>query len=78
AKYYRREAAFIPPPVDTSRYYISPQHDDYFLVVSRLIPYKRIDLAVKAFSLLGLPLHVIGTGRNERRLRRMAGKNVTF
>ena len=78
AKYYRREAAFIPPPVDTSRYYISPQHDDYFLVVSRLIPYKRIDLAVKAFTLLGLPLHVIGEGRDERRLKRMAGKNVQF
>ncbi len=78
AKYYRREAAFIPPPVDTSRFYVAPQHEDYFLVVSRLVPYKRIDLAVKAFSMLGLPLRIIGTGRDERRLRRMAAKNVRF
>jgi glycosyltransferase involved in cell wall biosynthesis len=78
AKYYRREAAFIPPPVDTSRFYVAPQHDDFFLVVSRLIPYKRIDLAVKAFSMLELPLRIIGTGRDERRLRRMAARNVTF
>jgi glycosyltransferase involved in cell wall biosynthesis len=78
AKYYRREATFIPPPVDTSRFYIAPQHEDYYLVVSRLIPYKRIDLAVKAFSMLGLPLRIIGTGRDERRLRHMAARNVTF
>ena len=78
AKYYRREAAFIPPPVDTSRFYVAPQHEDYFLIVSRLIPYKRIDLAVKAFSMLGLPLRVIGSGRDEGRLRRMAAKNVQF
>ncbi len=78
AKYYRREAVFIPPPVDTSHFYIVPQHEDYFLLVSRLIPYKRIDLAVKAFSMLGLPLRIIGTGRDERRLRRMAAKNVQF
>ena len=78
AKYYRREAAFIPPPVDTSRFYVTPQHEDYFLIVSRLIPYKRIDLAVKAFTMLGLPLRVIGGGRDEGHLRRMAGKNVEF
>jgi len=78
AKFYRREAAFIPPPVDTSRFYVAPQHDEYFLIVSRLIPYKRIDLAVKAFSMLGLPLRIIGSGRDEKRLRRMAGQNIQF
>lgn len=78
AKYYRREAVFIPPPVDTSRFYVVPQHEDYFLIVSRLVPYKRIDLAVKAFSMLGLPLRIIGSGRDEARLRRMAAKNVQF
>jgi glycosyltransferase involved in cell wall biosynthesis len=78
AKYYRREAVFIPPPVDTSRFFVAPRHEDYFLIVSRLVPYKRIDLAVKAFSMLGLPLRIIGSGRDERRLRRMAGKNVRF
>lgn len=78
AKYYRREAAFIPPPVDTSRFVVTPQHEDYFLIVSRLVPYKRIDIAVKAFSMLGLPLRIIGTGRDEHRLRRMAARNIQF
>jgi len=78
AKYYRRESVFIPPPIETARFYIAPHHEDYFLIVSRLIPYKRIDRAVAAFTLLGLPLRIVGTGRDERRLQRMAGKNVQF
>ncbi len=78
AKYYRRESVFIPPPVETSRFFIAPQHEDYFLIVSRLAPYKRIDLAIQAFNRVGLPLRIIGAGRDERRLRRMAGKNVQF
>jgi glycosyltransferase involved in cell wall biosynthesis len=71
-------SAVIMPPVDTSRFQVASAHDDYFLVVSRMIPYKRIDLAVQAFTRLGLPLRVIGGGRDEKKLRRMAGKNVRF
>lgn len=78
AKYYRRESVYIPPPVETSRFAVAPEHEDYFLIVSRLVPYKRIDLAVQAFTRLGLPLRIIGSGRDERRLRRMAGKNIQF
>src|SRR5215467_3713091 len=78
AKYYRRDAAYIPPPVDTARFYVAPRHGDYFLIVSRLVPYKRIDLAVRAFTALGLPLRIIGDGRDEPRLRRLAGKQVSF
>jgi glycosyltransferase involved in cell wall biosynthesis len=78
AKYYRRESTVIMPPVDTSRFQVASGKDDYFLVVSRMIPYKRIDLAVQAFTRLGLPLRVIGGGRDEKKLRRMAGKNVRF
>jgi glycosyltransferase involved in cell wall biosynthesis len=78
AKYYRRESVYIPPPVETSRFAVSLERDDYFLIVSRLAPYKRIDLAVRAFSKLGLPLRVIGGGRDEKDLRKMAAKNVTF
>jgi glycosyltransferase involved in cell wall biosynthesis len=78
AKYYRRECVVIPPPVDTGLYHMSDEQDDAFLIVSRLLPYRRIDLAVRAFTQLGLPLHIIGAGRDERRLRRMAGKNVKF
>jgi glycosyltransferase involved in cell wall biosynthesis len=64
--------------VDTSRFAVSRQRGDYFLIISRLIPYKRIDLAVEAFTLLGLPLRIVGAGRDEKRLRAMAGKNITF
>jgi glycosyltransferase involved in cell wall biosynthesis len=78
AKYYRRESVYIPPPVDTARFSVAPEHDDYFLIVSRLVPYKRIDLAVQAFSHLGLPLRIVGAGRDEGRLRKLAGKSVQF
>lgn len=78
AKYYRREAVYIPPPVDTSRFAISRQRGDYFLIISRLIPYKRIDLAVQAFNLVGAPLRIVGAGRDEKALRAMAGRNITF
>src|SRR5260370_39318283 len=66
------------PPVDISRFQVASAHDDYFLVVSRLIPYKRIDLAVQAFTRLGLPLRIIGSGRYEKKLKRLAGKNIKF
>jgi glycosyltransferase involved in cell wall biosynthesis len=78
AKYYRRESMIIPPPVDTSRFVPADVHEDYFLIVSRLVPYKRVDIAVEAFSQLGLELRIAGTGRDERRLRRLAARNVTF
>src|SRR5262249_41516254 len=78
AKYYPRESTFIPPPAETRRFFVAPRQEGYFLVVSRLVPYKRIDLAVRAFSLLNLPLRVIGAGRDEERLRRIAGPSVRF
>jgi glycosyltransferase involved in cell wall biosynthesis len=78
AKYYRRESVYIPPPVETSRFAISPCREEYFLILSRLVPYKRIDLAISAFNKLKLPLHIIGTGRDEPRLRRLAGPSIHF
>ena len=51
---------------------------DYFLVVSRLVPYKRVELAVEAFTRLGLPLKVVGEGPERERLEAMAGPNVEF
>jgi len=77
-KYYRREAAVIYPPIDCSAYRIERDLEDYFLVVSRLIPYKRLDLAVAAFNELGLELKIVGSGRDRRRLERMAGANIQF
>ena len=78
AKYYRRESIVIHPPVYTDRFAPSPEQEDYFLVVSRLVPYKRIDIAVEAFNELGLPLLIVGEGRARRKLEAMAGPNVRF
>lgn len=77
-KYYRREAEVIHPPVDTSWLRPSERIEDYFLVVGRLIPYKRTDLVVEAFNRLGLPLKIAGTGSELESLRRMARPNVEF
>jgi glycosyltransferase involved in cell wall biosynthesis len=78
SRYYGRESEIVFPPVDTSRFTPADSLEDYFLVVSRLIPYKRIDLAVAAATRLGLPLKVCGSGRDLDRLRRMAGPTVEF
>jgi glycosyltransferase involved in cell wall biosynthesis len=79
-RYYERESDIVYPPVDTARFVPSPQggNDDYFLIVSRLVPYKRIDLAVRAFTDLGLPLWIAGSGRDRASLEAMAGDNVRF
>ena len=77
-RYYGRESALIYPPVETSRFHTSAVQDDYYLIVSRLIPYKRIDIAVRAFNLLGLPLVIAGDGRDREPLEELAGPNVTF
>src|SRR5579859_5684642 len=73
AKYYRRDAVIIPPPVDARRFTFEPglQLEDYFLIVSRLIPYKRIDLAIEACNQLRLPLVIVGSGRDLERLKKM-------
>ena len=70
AKYYRRQSTVVYPPVYTDRFKPSPERDDYFLVVSRLIPYKRIDVAVEAFNRLGLPLSSWAKGEPAGRWRR--------
>lgn len=77
-KYYRRDSTIIYPPVETSRFSPGDGHDDYFLIVSRLIPYKRIDLAVQAFDELGWPLKIVGDGRDRPKLERIAGPNIEF
>jgi glycosyltransferase involved in cell wall biosynthesis len=79
-KYYRRDAVVIPPPVEVSRFSFNPttRPEDYFLIVSRLMPYKRIDLAIEACNQLQLPLVIIGSGRDENRLKRLAGPSIRF
>lgn len=78
--FYDRDSVIIYPPVDTARFAAAATHevDDYYLVVSRLIPYKRIDLAVQAATKLGLPLKIGGRGRDLDRLKEIAGPTVEF
>lgn len=78
AKYYRREADWIAPPVNIRAIPLGTEAGSDYLVVSRLVPYKRIDLAVAACSHLGLPLTVIGDGRDRARLEALAGPTVRF
>jgi len=77
-KYYNCDAGIIYPPVETQNYYISKEIDDYFLMVGRLVPYKRFDLAVKVFSAMSKPLKIIGDGPERKRLQKMAGPSVEF
>jgi glycosyltransferase involved in cell wall biosynthesis len=75
---YGRDSTIIYPPVDVQSFRPADGYDSYFLIVSRLIPYKRIDLAVQAFTELGLPLRIIGDGRDRSSLEAMAGPTVRF
>src|SRR3954454_3421150 len=75
--YFGRESRVIYPPVDTGRF-AAGQTGSHYLVLSELMPHKRIDVAVKAFTQLGLPLVVVGDGPDARRLQRMAGPTVRF
>lgn len=77
-KYYKREAAVIHPPVNFDNFFISDTRKDYFLMVGRLIAYKRFDIAIKAFNDLGLPLKIIGRGPEINRLKKMAKLNIEF
>ena len=78
AAYYQRDSTIVYPPVEVDRFNISSDRGDYFLILSRLVPYKRIDLAVQAFNELGLPLVIAGDGRDRARLQEMAKPNVRF
>lgn len=83
AKYYRRESQLIyPGGLSLSEKRDLPQvttgKKDYFLVVSRLTRSKKVDAVIDAFNKLGLPLQIVGTGPEEKRLRKMAGKNIEF
>lgn len=79
-RYYHRSAEVIYPPVDTEFFQPSPDNsrDNYFLIVSALVPYKKIDLAIKAFNRLSWPLVIIGQGPEEKKLKRLAGPRIKF
>jgi len=75
---YGRSAEVIHPPIDVNRFHPSSEQDDYYIVLSRLVPYKRIDLAVQACTRLKRKLLVIGDGPNRKSLESMAGPTVKF
>lgn len=81
-KYYKRNSQIVYPPVDLEKFKIEKgerlKRKDFFLVVSRFTPYKKLDLAVEAFNRLNQPLLIVGTGGQEWGLRRLAQKNVKF
>lgn len=89
-KYYERSSTVIYPPADLEKFEIpvmpagrrnsksETKKENFFLVVSRLTPYKRADLAIEAFNELNLPLVIAGSGSEEKKLRSMANTNIKF
>jgi len=75
---YGREADLIYPPVDTKRFTASSRDEGWFLVVSALVPYKRVDLAIEACNRTGDRLVIVGEGPDRGRLRDLAGPTVEF
>ncbi|HEV2500465.1 MAG TPA: glycosyltransferase [Terriglobia bacterium] len=76
AKYYRRDSTIIYPPARVKAISPSKVSGDFYLLVSRLMPYKRVDLAIQAFNQLRLPLKIVGTGPDLAELKRQAKGNI--
>jgi glycosyltransferase involved in cell wall biosynthesis len=77
-KYYRRDSDVIYPPVDTCKGYVSDRYDDYYLSVGRLVHAKRLDILIEACNRLKRRLVIAGEGREEKRLKAIAGPTVEF
>ncbi|MCX6730145.1 MAG: glycosyltransferase, partial [Candidatus Portnoybacteria bacterium] len=85
-KYYKQESEVIHPPVDTENFGLKDdetkntlkKNEEYFLMVGRLLPYKRFDMAIEAFNKLELPLKIIGNGPEMKKLKKMANWNIEF
>lgn len=78
-RYYRRKSFVIHPPVDTEGFQPCPNpRKDYFLTVSALVPYKKNDLLIEAFNKTGDKLIIVGKGSEEKRLKKIAARNIDF
>lgn len=78
-KYYRRDSQVIYPSIlenSAKKDNLKIKEENYFLVVSRLSAYKKVDLVVEVFNKMGLPLVIIGEGEEEKRIKKIAGKNI--
>jgi len=77
-KYYHHDAKVVYPPIATKNFKSSLKIKNYYLLVNRLLPYKRTDIAIKAFNKLKLPLVIVGEGPSKRMLKKMAYGNIKF
>lgn len=77
-RHYNRDSEIIFPPVDTEKFQVSKTDDGCYLIVSALVPYKKVDLAVRAFNDIGARLIIVGKGPDEAKLRRIAKANIEF
>lgn len=77
-RHYRRESKVIHPPVDVGAFTVSDRHEDFYLMVGELVPYKRFDIAVCAFTKIGKKLIIIGAGNQMKTIRKIAGPTIKF
>lgn len=80
-KYYNRDSAIVYPPVSIQNSKIinaNVKYSNYFLIVSRLVAYKHIEIAIDACNKLNLPLVIVGSGNEEKRLKNMSGNTIFF
>jgi glycosyltransferase involved in cell wall biosynthesis len=84
-KYYKQESTVIYPPIDVGNFGLldsgvnfAKSKTDYFLMVGRLLPYKRFDMAIEAFNKLEMPLKIIGSGPEMKKLKKLANWNIEF
>lgn len=77
-KYWRRDAEVVYPPVQVGRFTPRREHEDFFLIVSALTPFKRIELAIQAFNKIGRRLVIVGDGPQRRFLESIAGETIEF
>jgi glycosyltransferase involved in cell wall biosynthesis len=85
-KYYKRDSIVIWPSVDTEKFKINPprrtklkiSERSFYVITSALTPFKRVDIAVRALSELGIPLKIIGSGAQEEELKKLAGPSIEF
>jgi glycosyltransferase involved in cell wall biosynthesis len=75
---YKKDSLVVSPPIDTSMFFPGSGPGDYFLLVSRLEPYKKVDLVIRAFNELQLPLIIVGTGTLLNQFQALAKKNIQF
>ena len=78
-RYYKKDSEIIYPPVDTDFFNCDKaEKKDYFLVVSAMVPYKKIDIVIEAFNIFNLPLKIVGRGPDEKKLKRISKNNIEF